>query len=162
MKDNLLTLVQSILGIIYKVITEILCFISFLSLAFYHACTFLFFVVFLFVHFLLFSRLILGDSSLHLGPAIWELSSNYWPRFLFLSRLHASFSWISCRCVFGAYNEAILSICYLTAFLLYEFHRNAGAWDFSKSFAEKGLISYPLLYLVLLVYFLPLLHGIFK
>ena len=30
MEDNLLTLVQSILGIIYKVITKILCFISFL------------------------------------------------------------------------------------------------------------------------------------
>ena len=30
MEDNLLILVQSILGIIYKVITEILCFLSFL------------------------------------------------------------------------------------------------------------------------------------
>ena len=61
---------------------------------------------------------------------------------------------ISCHCVLGAYIEAIL-IRYMRAYLLYKFHRNAGAWVFSKSFAVNGLISYPLLYLVLSVYFLP-------
>ena len=97
----------------------------------------------------------LRDSSFHLGPAIWELSSNCQTRCLFLSRLHASFPRISCYCVHGAYIEAILSISYLTAWLLCEFYRNAGAWAFSKSFAVNGLISYPLFYLVLSVYFLP-------
>ena len=87
---------------------------------------------------------ILRGSSLHLRPAIWELPSNYSTRFLFLSCLHTSFPWISCHCVLGAYIEAI-SIGYMTAYLL--FHRNAGAWVFSKSFALNGLISYLLLYL---------------
>ena len=97
---------------------------------------------------------------------IKEQFSSSWPSYLgtvlqllnvfpFLSRLHAPFPWISCHCVIGAYIEAIISIRYLTACLLYKFHSNAGAWVFSKSFAVNGLISYPLLYLVLSVYFLP-------
>ena len=77
--------------------------------------------------------------------------SSFWPSYLgtvlqllnafpFLSRLHASFPWISCHCVPGAYIEAIISIRYLTVCILYESHRNAGAWVFSKSFAVNGLI----------------------
>ena len=95
----------------------------------------------------------LRGSSLHLGPTIWELSPNYETHFLFSSCLHASFPWFSCYCILGAYIETILSIRYLTAWLLCRFYRNAGAWVFSGSFAVNGLISYPLFYLVLLVYF---------
>ena len=75
--------------------------------------------------------------------------------FPFFSRLHVSFPWISCHCVLGAYIETIILISYLTACLLYEFHRNAGARVFSENFAVNGLISYPVLYLVLSVYLLP-------
>ena len=116
-----------------------------------------------FVHFLFLSRLIQHSScqkSNHQEAVpfiLAQLFGNCPPiiKRASLSRLHASFPRISCYCVLGAYIEAILSIRYLTAWLLCEFYRNAGAWVFSKSFAVNGLISYPLFYLVLSVYFFP-------
>ena len=130
---------------------------------FYHVCTFLCFVFFICSFFIikqinsafyLWKVKILRGSSLHLDPAIWELSSNYLTCFLFLFCLLASFSWFSCHCVLGDYIEAIISIRYLTACLLYEFHRNTGSWVFSKSFAVNGLVSYPLLYFCQFIFYL--------
>ena len=79
------------------------------------------FLFFWFVHFLLLSRLIQHStcekskyeravpfiSTSYLGTALQLLNA-----FPFLSRLHASFPWISCHCVPGAYIEAIILIRY--------------------------------------------------
>ena len=128
------------------------------------SCMYIFVFCFLFVHFLLLSRLIQHstcEKSKYEGAVpfiLAQLFGNCPPIIkrvsFFLSRLHASFPWISCHFVIWAYTEAI-SISYMTAYLLYEFHTNPGAWVFSKRFHVNGLISCPLLYLVLSVYILP-------
>ena len=124
------------------------------------SCMYIFFICSFFIikqinsAFYLWKVKILRGSSLHIGPAIWELSSNYWTHFLFLSCLHASFPWILCHCVLGAYIEAIILIRYLMACLLYEFNRNVGACVFLAKFCCKwiNLISVTLLRFVSLFF----------
>ena len=115
---------------------------------------------FLFVHFLLLSRLIQHsncEKSKYQGVVpfiLAQLSGNCPPIIKRVSFFNLFTCVTSFHCVLRAYIEAIL-ICCMRAYLWYKFHRNAGAWVFSKSFVVNGLISYPLLYLVLSVYFLP-------